>query len=230
MRACASTSRHHTWQLGRCARHCVVLLPVLVLSGRQRPRSGASPIYSFPMRRLPCRVWRAAHSVSHGSAPPVHSHACIHTRAFHAQLEFCEATLSPAHPLAAKMLAVMARLRNRQGDEVECERLVTQVLAMRRAALGLHHEDTHRSAMDVYSRRRSHVLREAHDAQGYVEMAAAMDVCFEMLQHAAVEKGGAHGFALSKSLQGMGELLFQVRCAPCHAPVRRPMRSVPRAV
>uniref|UniRef100_A0A7S2CGA6 Uncharacterized protein n=1 Tax=Haptolina brevifila TaxID=156173 RepID=A0A7S2CGA6_9EUKA len=125
------------------------------------------------------------------------------------QLEYCEDTLSPQHPLAAKMLAVMARLRNKQGDEVECGRLQQRVLSMRRSSLGLHHEDTHRSAMDVYTRRRHYVLRESYDEQGYVDMAAAMEVCFEMLQHATLDEGGVHGFALSKSLQGMGDILFQ---------------------
>ena len=39
------------------------------------------------------------------------------------QFQFCEETLSPSHPLAAKMLAVLARLKNRQGKEAECEAL-----------------------------------------------------------------------------------------------------------
>lgn len=63
--------------------------------------------------------------------------------------------------------------------------------------------------MDVYTRRRTYVLREQHDEQGYVDMATAMEVCFEMLQHAALDESGVHGFALSKSLQGMGDMLFQ---------------------
>ena len=92
------------------------------------------------------------------------------------QLDCCTRTLSGSHPLAAKMLAVMARLRLKQGNEVECEQLQQQVLSMRRAALGLHHEDTHRSAMDVYSRRRQYVMRESNDMNGYMEMASAMEV------------------------------------------------------
>jgi len=125
------------------------------------------------------------------------------------QLEYCERTLSPQHPLAAKMLAVMARLRNKEGNETECERLQQRVLTMRRQSLGLHHEDTHRSAMDVYTRRRTYVLRESDDDQGYVAMSSAMEICFEMLQHASLDDGGVHGFALSKSLQGMADILFQ---------------------
>lgn len=39
----------------------------------------------------------------------------------------------------------MARLRNKEGNETECERLQQRVLTMRRQSLGLHHEDTHRS-------------------------------------------------------------------------------------
>ena len=154
------------------------------------------------------------------------------------QLQFCEATLSSAHPLAAKMLAVLARLRNKQGalaqcvapprpharptarhaslrprhrasqlrdatslissspfaalsptdrprpdllpsprppsppPPLRCERLQQRVLTMRRVALGLHHEDTHRSAMDVYQRRRSYVQREVEDTQGCAGVAA----------------------------------------------------------
>ncbi len=37
------------------------------------------------------------------------------------QLQHCEDTLTSAHPLAAKMLAVMARLHLKRGDEAECE-------------------------------------------------------------------------------------------------------------
>ena len=106
------------------------------------------------------------------------------------------------------MLAVMARLHLKQGRESECEALQQRVLAMRRAALGLHHEDTHRSAMDVYSRRRQACMRVQGDQERYTEMGDAMEVCFEMLHVASVEKGGAHCFALSKSLQGMWELVF----------------------
>lgn len=101
------------------------------------------------------------------------------------QLEYCERTLTGHHPLAAKMLAVMARLHLKQGGaahEEECEKLQQRVLAMRRAALGLHHEDTHRSAMDVYSRRRAQVVNHAHDQDRYAAMGGAMEVCFEMLQ------------------------------------------------
>ena len=75
-------------------------------------------------------------------------------RLLHRQLQYCERSLGPKHPLAAKMLAVMARLQLKLGHEDECESLQQRVLLMRQAALGTHHEDTHRSAMDVYSRRR----------------------------------------------------------------------------
>ena len=44
------------------------------------------------------------------------------------QLEFCERTLSGRHPLAAKMLAVMARLQLKQKNDAECERLQQQVI------------------------------------------------------------------------------------------------------
>eukprot|EP00322_Chrysochromulina_rotalis_P000163 CAMPEP_0115834006 /NCGR_PEP_ID=MMETSP0287-20121206/3464_1 /TAXON_ID=412157 /ORGANISM="Chrysochromulina rotalis, Strain UIO044" /LENGTH=342 /DNA_ID=CAMNT_0003287435 /DNA_START=1 /DNA_END=1029 /DNA_ORIENTATION=+ len=127
------------------------------------------------------------------------------------QLAACEGMLSSEHPLVAKMLAVRARLHSRQGELEACERLQSRVLSMRRDALGLHHEDTHRSAMDVYSRRRQQVLRVAHDetSRAYVLMAAALEVCLAMLVHAASETCGLHGFALSKSLQGMGEVIFQ---------------------
>lgn len=128
------------------------------------------------------------------------------------QLQLCELTLSPGHPLAAKMLAVMARLQYKQGHECECERLQQQVLTMRRAALGLHHEDTHRSAMDVYARRRQHVERDVSDPQRYVDLARALDVCFEMLKRACLEESGAESYALSKSLQGMGEYVFNDLC------------------
>jgi hypothetical protein len=37
-------------------------------------------------------------------------------------------------------------------------------------------------------------------------MAAALEICFEMLEYAAVE--GGECYSLSKSLQAMGELLF----------------------
>ena len=37
--------------------------------------------------------------------------------------------------------------------------LTRRVLAMRHGALGAAHEDTHRSAMDVYSRRRQSVIK-----------------------------------------------------------------------
>ena len=70
------------------------------------------------------------------------------------QLGFCQRSLGPDHPLAAKMLAVMARMQLKLGNADQCEALQQRVLTMRRTALGLHHEDTHRSAMDVYSRRR----------------------------------------------------------------------------
>ena len=55
----------------------------------------------------------------------------------------------------------MARLQLKLGNEDECEALQQRVLDMRRAALGMHHEDTHRSAMDVYSR-----LRQVASCEG----------------------------------------------------------------
>jgi hypothetical protein len=122
------------------------------------------------------------------------------------QLKLCEHTLSPTHPLAAKMLAVMARLHHRQGRMCECEQLQQRVLSMRHEVLGLHHEDTHRSAVDVYQRLRSQVL--SHGQVYLVEWAPAMEVCLRMLHHAASDARGMHGFALSKSLQSMGEMLF----------------------
>lgn len=110
--------------------------------------------------------------------------------------------------------------------------------------------------MDVYTRRRTYVLRESDDDQGYVAMSSAMEICFEMLQHASLDDGGpevatttrahaqaqahahtqdivehhsdattfahtiaggVHGFALSKSLQGMADILFQVH-SQCSVP------------
>ncbi|KAL1503319.1 hypothetical protein AB1Y20_011371 [Prymnesium parvum] len=124
------------------------------------------------------------------------------------QLQFCERSLGSQHPLAAKMLAVMARLQLKLGKEEECELLQQRVLQMRQAALGLHHEDTHRSAMDVYSRRRQVVVR-APNNQAYEAMAQAMATCFEMLQRASLEEGGTQGFCLSKSLQGMADHVFK---------------------
>lgn len=131
------------------------------------------------------------------------------------QIDFCERSLSSSHPLAAKILAVMARLHLKHGRMDECEKLQKQVLLMRQASLGLHHEDTHRSAMDVYTRRRQHVLlamqRNEHDPQAapYADFAAAVDTCLAMLQKATTVESGIEGYALSKSLQGMGEYVFQ---------------------
>ena len=124
------------------------------------------------------------------------------------QLKLCERTLSPSHPLAAKMLAVMARLHHRQGRMFECEKLQQRVLIMRHDVLGMHHEDTHRSAVDVYQRLRSQVLQHGHGQVYFVEMAPAMEVCLRMLHHAASDARGLHGFALSKSLQSMSEMVF----------------------
>ena len=67
----------------------------------------------------------------------------------------------------------MARLKMKLGEEGECERLQHAVLHMRSSALGLHHEDTHRSAMDVYFRRRqvsrvSQALSAEHIYPGHV--------------------------------------------------------------
>ena len=47
------------------------------------------------------------------------------------QLRYCETALGPQHPLAAKMLAVMARLQFKLGDEDACEHLQHRVLVMR---------------------------------------------------------------------------------------------------
>ena len=60
----------------------------------------------------------------------------------------------------------MARLQLKLGNEDECEALQQRVLDMRRAALGMHHEDTHRSAMDVYSRLRQVASCEGRGARG----------------------------------------------------------------
>ncbi|KAL3915950.1 MAG: hypothetical protein SGPRY_007021 [Prymnesium sp.] len=107
------------------------------------------------------------------------------------------------------MLAVMARLHLKMGNEDECEHLQhrpamvwsgVQVLMMRQASLGMHHEDTHRSAMDVVVR--------APDNNAYEAMAHAMRTCFAMLQRASLEDGGTQGFCLSKSLQGMADHVF----------------------
>ena len=49
------------------------------------------------------------------------------------QLDYCERALSSEHPLAAKMLAVMARLHLKQGHHGDCERLQNRVLGMRKA-------------------------------------------------------------------------------------------------
>ena len=65
----------------------------------------------------------------------------------HDQLRLCEASLGANHPLGAKMLAVLARLSTRMGDDAQCDELQTRVLQLRRDALGAHHEDSHRSAM-----------------------------------------------------------------------------------
>ena len=63
--------------------------------------------------------------------------------------------------------------------------------------------------MDVYSRRRQHIFHGHHSAQSYVQMADAIEICFGMLQRAATQESGLQGYVLSKSLQGMGELVFQ---------------------
>tara|TARA_B100000524_G_scaffold337693_1_gene228543 strand:+ start:1146 stop:1424 length:279 start_codon:yes stop_codon:yes gene_type:complete len=57
------------------------------------------------------------------------------------QLHHCAPLLSLEHPLAAKMLAVKARLQLKEGNEGECEQLQQRVLAMRTSALGMDHED-----------------------------------------------------------------------------------------
>eukprot|EP00964_Phaeocystis_antarctica_P075197 scaffold46368_cov37-Phaeocystis_antarctica.AAC.5 len=48
------------------------------------------------------------------------------------------------------MLAVMARLQQKLGNDARCDELQRRVLSMRHEALGATHEDTHRSAMDVH--------------------------------------------------------------------------------
>ena len=53
---------------------------------------------------------------------------------------------------------------------------------MRHAALGASHEDTHRSAMDVYSRRRTSVIKNPYDPDALSLMAEAMRSCLAMLR------------------------------------------------
>ena len=125
------------------------------------------------------------------------------------QLEYCTRALSGEHPLAAKMLAVQARLKLKLGETDECELLQQRVLKMRRAALGLHHEDTHRSAMDVYSRRRDSIRPDVPLApQQCSGLAEAIEICLMMLEKAAMSESGLHGYVLSKSLQGMAQSVF----------------------
>ena len=66
-------------------------------------------------------------------------------------------------------------------------------LGVRQAVLGKHHEDTHRSAMDVYSRLRRAALRpyNSENYEVYREMAAPLEICFEMVKRASEEEGGA---------------------------------------
>ena len=56
--------------------------------------------------------------------------------------------------MAATLTTVVASILTTPGDDARCDELQRRVLQMRRSALGGSHEDTHRSAMDVYSRRR----------------------------------------------------------------------------
>lgn len=127
-----------------------------------------------------------------------------------AQLAICERLLSLRHPLAAKMLAVKARLCQKMRRDDECEELQQRVLAMRQAALGMDHEDTHRSAMDVYARRRQVAFGRQHEPLSspiFQSFATALTTCLEMVTRAAAMPG--EGFALSKSLQGMAALCFE---------------------
>jgi len=132
---------------------------------------------------------------------------CRCRRLLERQLHHTETLLTLDHPLAAKMLAVKARLHLKLGDEPACEALQQRVLGMRQLALGMHHEDTHRSAMDVYSRRRAAAVRSLCHAS-LVSMAGSLLICLQMLQCAASRPDGMHGFQLSKSLQGMFELVY----------------------
>jgi len=91
------------------------------------------------------------------------------------QLHHTETLLTLDHPLAAKMLAVKARLHLKLGDEPACEALQQRVLGMRQLALGMHHEDTHRSAMDVYSRRRA--VRASALAASFTQHPSPLRLC-----------------------------------------------------
>ncbi len=133
------------------------------------------------------------------------------------QLALCKEVLSIEHPLAAKMLAVKARLQMKLGHEKQAEELQYVVLGMRLAALGEDHEDSHRSAIDIYSRRRSTYQRTQHLAPGepvrnnpsFEPLAGAVRLCFSMLRGALLRPDGADGFLLSKSLQAMSDISFK---------------------
>ena len=72
------------------------------------------------------------------------------------------------------------------------------VLSLRRDALGNGHEDTHRSAADIYARRRA-LWRQSRGAEAHLRpFADAVGICLTMLQAAARVSGGC-SFLLSKS-------------------------------
>jgi len=105
------------------------------------------------------------------------------------------------------MLAVKARLLLKLGQEHECEALQQRVLSLRQASLGRDHDDTHRSAYDVYSRRRQ-AAAVFQDRSSLGMMGSAMCTCLEMLRACSLKADGQLGFHLSKSLQGMSEVAF----------------------
>lgn len=129
------------------------------------------------------------------------------SRLLERQLRFCQQLLSLDHPLAAKMLAVQARLHARLGNEGQCDELQRRVLAMRQAALGEAHEDTHRSAVDVYTRRRWRAKQlnpsNVSSVDEIMAWSSAMRTCLRMLCASVHQPDGPHGFVLSKSLQAM---------------------------
>ena len=101
-------------------------------------------------------------------------------------------------------------------------RLQQRVLVMRKAALGLHHEDTHRSAMDVYSRRRAHVAASGNQVD-YLAMAKAIEVCLEMLERAAGQVSGA---LTPCTMSPPPATLHQARTTTRHPPPQ--LRHIPR--
>ena len=82
--------------------------------------------------------------------------------------------------------------------------------------------------MDVYARRRYAAYLHRHEhisSPVFSAFASAVETCLEMVQRAAGLPHGKEGFALSKSLQSMSELLFNDM-----QPQRRGCRTAPRHV